>query len=472
MLRASFLGFYDFDGDGILDVLVGSLGQRTEITRYPIRIFKGNLKKGKLSYVLKTKLPEDKIYPSVSISVIDYNLDGHLDLYLANWYDKTNKERITPEGDRLFKGTGFEFKDISYVLKNEHNYDKENEVFPNFTPSFSVASCDVDLNGYPDLLVTSTSGYRNKLWLNLNDPEHDDRLFKDYGEESGFAGDTEGSYGLKSGGNTFFASCHDYNNDGLIDIYVGEVFHSYDSSKRDRSSVLTGENIYFPPRLNRTEYHLDDGSGHWSQGDRRGNWIDVDADGLTDLIVENSGFPPKSRMILFKQEKDHFFDSLGKDYGLDMLNPSGGVVIDYNRDGKQDYFVGQTKLRNSSLPGHLFAFVNEINNNNRSLKIYLRGKKSNWQGLGSRVILKTDKASRQSWHHPQAGAQPSQNEEGVYFGLSQENVKSLKVIWPYLGESGILKKNYDLSRLNLTRHSILTLCESGKILKGKHKNCL
>ncbi|MBY0414675.1 MAG: VCBS repeat-containing protein, partial [Bdellovibrionales bacterium] len=56
-VRASYLNFVDLDHDGILDVIVGNLNQKSEMTQYPPRIYKGVVANKVLSYELKTTLP-------------------------------------------------------------------------------------------------------------------------------------------------------------------------------------------------------------------------------------------------------------------------------------------------------------------------------------------------------------------------------------------------------------------------------
>ena len=154
--------------------------------------------------------------------------------------------------------------------------------------------------------------------------------FKDYGTQSHFAHDNEGLLVPRGGGNSFYSACTDYNDDGIMDVIQGEIFHAYDSENRDRSSVLTGSQFGFPPKFLRTEYHMDDGNNSWTQGDRRGSWVDFNRDGYIDVLVDNSGFPPNSRLLLFEQLSHHGFADVARDLGVDILNPSGTVLIDVN----------------------------------------------------------------------------------------------------------------------------------------------
>ncbi|RPJ67757.1 MAG: VCBS repeat-containing protein, partial [Alphaproteobacteria bacterium] len=285
LVRGSFMNFVDLNNDGIYDLIIGLLNQKTEMTQYPARVFKGEIFNNKLHYKEQAPLPTS-LLPTASIAAVDFNMDGKLDLYLANWFSYNDKSP-RPVPDLLLKGNGFDFSDSSLSLRSEYDYNKNDKIYSNATPTFGASVCDVDKNGFPDILTSNSNGYYNKLWLNL-----DGQNFVNYGVESEYAADAEGAQGVLGGGNSFFSLCGDYNNDGLVDIVVGNLSRDNDPETRDRSSVLSGSSKNFPPKFIRSEFLQSNSSPNWSQGDRRGVWIDYNLDGLNDLIIYNSGFPP------------------------------------------------------------------------------------------------------------------------------------------------------------------------------------
>ncbi|MFZ8934525.1 MAG: FG-GAP repeat domain-containing protein, partial [Bacteriovoracaceae bacterium] len=239
-LKASYLNFADFNNDGVVDVLVGPHGQKTELTKDPLKAFLGGLIDGVVEFKQipnAFKLPKATITSSV---FLDYDLDGKLDVFNAHWFGIENNKNI-PNPDQLFKWDGKKFLEVSYLLKNEYEYNSETSSYINARPSFGVSVCDVDLNGFPDILVSSSGGASNKMWLNLYDGKHDDRVFEDYGKESSFAHDEIGKFENLGGGNSVFSVCHDYNNDGIMDLALGEITFKVDNATRDRSSILTGK---------------------------------------------------------------------------------------------------------------------------------------------------------------------------------------------------------------------------------------
>ncbi len=476
LVRASYLNFADLDKDGLMDVFVNTLNQKTELTRNPPRLYRAYKRGDNIYYSRIQNDPISSIEPTASVVFFDFDLDGQLDMYLGNWFDNSGPTPI-PKPDRILKGDGFNFRDVSAILNNEWKYSSSIKRYPNAAPVFGVTVCDMDQNGYPDVLTSVSSGYKNKMWMNVATPGGQDRMYRDYGEVSGFAQDAEGRLVPRGGGNSFYSACADYNNDGIMDLVVGELSHSYDPELRDRSAFLTGSRFVFPPKFIRTEYHMDDGTGDWNQGDRRGSFFDYDLDGLQDLVVDNSGFPPSSRLILFRQEENHAFIDVAPSVGVDIMNPSGTIILDVNRDGKEDILTGQTKIRSSLLDDKMYLYQNEVNRNgSTTVKFWLRGEKSNAQGLGALVILKTDKNTYRRYVQSSWGPLPSQNEEGILFAFRGEKIQSVDVRWPFLqdkkGRKGsMLTRKYSIETIKDGNHHEFTLCESGMIIDGRSK-CL
>lgn len=469
IIRASYLNFVDLDHDGVYDVIVGSLNQKSEMTKYPTRIYKGSIAKGTLTYSLKTTLLTGPL-PTASVQALDFNLDGELDLYLANWFSQDDNPK--PLTDILMMGKEFVFTDSSSILAGEYDYEKHTKQYTNATPTFGASVCDVDQNGFPDVLTSNSNGYFNKMWLNI-----DGKSFVNYGVESGYAADDEGSADSKGGGNSFFSLCGDYNNDQLVDIVVGNLAKESDQEFRDKSTILTGRSKTFPPKFYRTDFFNNDEKPNWSEGNRRGVWIDYNLDGLNDLIIANSGFPPDSRLIFLEQQKDHAYDDKSALFGVNLMNPSGIVTLDINGDGVMDFISGQSKVRAGDIDTRVYLFVNQTKRSGRgSVRFHLQGKRSNTHGISSWMSLSTDKNKYSSQVNYNFGSLPSQNEEGVYFAYDVETPKTLDVVWSIgstdrLERISPLVRKYDLRKMALKgKHTELNLCEDGRVLP-RAKNC-
>jgi len=423
-VKASFLNIDDFNKDGVADILVAVHNQKTELTKNPIQIFLGHKRRGNIEFKLSSAYKFIGRNPVTSIATFDHDSNGKLDFYVGNWFDKTKKGTEQLVTDRLYTFKNNKLHDISGALKD---YSK----FSNITPTFGVSHCDLDGDGRVDILTSSSAGFANKLWMQ----EFDKGVFKytDRANASGFDQDREGKLIPKGAGNSTYSLCADYNNDGIMDVVVGEISHAIDPETRDRSSILTGEGLGFPPTFIRNEYISDQGMDNWNQGDQRASWLDVNNDGLLDLLIENSGFPPHSRLILFVQESDHAYVDMAKVFGLDILNPIGSTYFDYNGDGKLDLLVSQTNIRDKTITPKLYLFENKLKKIGKSLSVKLIGKKSNSNGIGAKVIFRTKDGREQTrWHQVNSGPFPSQHSQLLTFGLGKSEAEEIEVHWPYM----------------------------------------
>ena len=478
--RASFITFVDLDKDKVPDIIVGVLNQKSELNTFPIRVYKGRKKIGRVFYKeIKDAFPGMQPGPFSTIALLDYNLDGYLDIFVGAWFEKHDGVDL-PRADQFWVGTEkLKFINRSDLLKDQKIQQRTRNNFVSL-PTFGASTCDLDQNGYPDILTSSTSGEPNVLWMNvekedLSEDKSESRHFVDYAASSGFDQDSEGKLLQSGGGNSQYSLCVDYNNDGVFDIIQGEVAHYYDPETRDRSAILTGALGTFPPKFVRTEYHSVYQMERWNQGDRRAVAFDHNVDGLTDILVDNSGFPPFSRLILFEQETNHAYSDIAENAGINILNPSGTIVMDFNQDGMPDLITGQVNVRASEIKPRLWAFKNiQGRKGRRSITFHLQGQQGNSGGWGSLVILKTEKKMMRQWYQPSYGNLPGQNESVVHYGLGSDQLLEVEVRWPFLEVDRLGRripkiKKYDLSNFLFQDHVEVTLCENGRYKRGRFK---
>jgi len=470
-VRASFLVFFDRNNDGLQDMIVATLNQKTELTLRPLRMFMAEKTKGGVVFRERLQVfPEDPT-PTASVGLLDFDLDGDLDLFQGNWFKTTKENRKTPSADRLLINEKGLYKNVGNLLEGEYKKNREGREV-NAKPTFGVSICDMDQDGYPDIITSSSSGQSNNFWLNMEDTSNKFRTFKNFSKEFGLSSDLQGAWSSTGGGNTFFALCGDYNNDGIMDLVQGEMWHPYQGDERDRSAILTGSSVKYPLSYIRTEFFgAADETASRSHSHKRGVWVDIDNDGHVDVLVDDTGFPPDSRLMLLRQFKDHAFEGQGQSLGIDVLNPSGTITIDVDRDGRKDIITGQTSIRNNRIERKIFAFHNKIpRNGNRSLTFYLTGTSSNRDALGATVLLKGKNHKQRKWVSYTFGSLPSQSESGVHFGLGRVKPLEVQIRWPFK-KSKIKVVKYDLSSLRFKNHLDLTLCENGKLIVGRWGVC-
>ena len=476
--KASFMLFYDMNKDKIPDLISGVLNQRSEVSQIPLKIYFGKMQAGKLIYKESPDAFTLPVEPTSGVTIIDYNLDGWPDLFVSNWFENRNRQYL-PVADRLLRNNKGKFVDVTSLLRNEADKNSDQLYPPDAKPTYGASTCDIDQNGWPDIMTVSSSGHKNKLWMNLKEARTGEHYYEDIGPISNYASDPDGNLIPTGGGRSFFSSCTDYNDDGIMDVFVGELSHAYDNESVDRSSILTGSKETFPPYFLRTEYVSDATSESWNQGDRRGVWFDYNLDGKIDILVDNSGFPPYSRLVLFEQDETRAFLNVASQVGIDMVNPTGTIVLDVNKDGLPDILTSQNNIRRADISPRLYLFQNNNKVRGRkSIKVNLHGVKSNTEGIGAMVMLYTQtkdkkKIVQRRWVEYTQGGLPSQNESGVHFGVPEGvSIVGVKVRWPYVRQKGfssgeVLEKLYSLKGFPEKDHLEVTVCEDGKILNGK-----
>ena len=273
--------FVDLDNDGDSDLVA--------VTSTEALLFE-NDGKGRFSRVESSGLEvaSRESASTLGCAAADVDLDGDLDLYVFSyvfWAGAGSKLQSTypyPYHDANNGAPNFLFRNEGKLrfreLTGPAGLGVNNRRF-----SLGASWCDYDADGDPDLYVANDFG-RNNLYRNEGGGR-----FKDVAEE----------LGVDDVGNGMSVTWEDVDNDGLMDLYVGNMWSS-------AGGRIAGQPRFEQERLreiyrrmsrgNSLFRNLGDGRfedvslrsgtffGRWSWS---GQFLDVEGDGLEDLYVVN-----------------------------------------------------------------------------------------------------------------------------------------------------------------------------------------
>ena len=324
----------------------------------------------------------------------DYDNDGDVDLYISDWQKANRMYRNESNGS---------FTDIT---KDTGLGDIGN--------TWTSVPIDVNRDGWLDIYVVNDF-YKNRFYINRNG---------EYFEEL-----TE-TYGLENTGEGMGVTTGDYNNDGLFDIYMTNIY------KFNHNPLYTGT-----VTGKYDEFGSEEGveNAGWAWGT---HFFDCDHDGDEDIYVAN-GYkwgPDTNRLFRNMREEgnEEFINwseesqTNGDQHGMSM------EVFDYDQDGDLDILVANT----DTIP---YLYRNETISNNQPgftnwLQVSLEGTTSNRDGIGAILELWTEGRSFHRFYH--GAALLAQSLQPVHFGLKDTQiVDSLIVNWP----SGIQDVLYNIS---------------------------
>ncbi len=417
---------------------------------------------------------------STQAGFFDYDGDGDLDMYLANYLLSANNANTivprdrtgrSPANDRLYRNDG----DVN---------GKGHPVFNDVTTEAGIKEdgyglglsiSDFNADGWPDVYVANDFLSNDELWLNNKNGTFTNCISTSMQHQS-----------YSSMG----SDAADINNDGLPDVVTLDMLPERNDRKKTSFFFMNYERYQseremgYEPEFVRNMLQLN--TGYSSPGDTsipffsevgqlagisETDWswsvllADFNNDGWKDMhitngigrdfinadfleysnqVFESSASKEQQRESIRKKlaSLDHvnlsnylymnrhdytFADSSG---AADIAEPSmsnGAAYADLDNDGDLDLVV-------NNIDKEAFVFINNTIEKNKSdahfLSINLKGPPQNAHGFGSKIFLYSNGTQQMQEQNPVRGYFSSVDQQ-LLFGLGKLNhVDSLLVVWP------------------------------------------
>ncbi|MEF3079836.1 CRTAC1 family protein [Winogradskyella poriferorum] len=465
----------DFNSDGYLDIIASSWGFNDQI-----RYFENDRQGG---FIDKTKdAGLEGVTGGLNLRHADYNNDGNLDFIILRgaWlsvYGSIPNSLMRNNGDGTFTDVTVDsgiyslnptqtavWADINLdgwldlFIANEWSEAKQSycELFLNNTDGTftniakeagvtvsgffkGIASGDVNNDLYPDFYLSNYDG-PNTLYLNKT---------KEFGKPTFEIVENAGVSEPKLSFPTWF---FDYNNDGLEDIFVS----GYSSSE-----VLPSEMLLRNIRSNTSEYrpllYKNNGNNTFTEvslstnlkepaATMGCNFGDLDNDGYLDFYLA-TGDPDFFSIVpnkMYRNSNGNYFEDVTYSGGFGHIQKGHAIGFgDMDMDGDQDIYA----VMGGAVEGDVFRnllFENPVGNKNNWINIVLEGRKSNRSAIGAKIIITIEENNkeRKIYNTVDSGASFGGNSLMAEIGLSQATViKQLEVKWPLHTKQTSIFKN-------------------------------
>ncbi len=445
----------DVNNDGLLDIYCSVSGQSGSKQN---QLFINN---GDLTFTERAaEYGLNDMGNSVQATFFDYDNDGDLDVYVANYpptpfsapvlvykYAMTNVKDI--ESDHLYRNDNGKFTDVTSEAGVK-----------NFGLSLSATVGDVNNDGWADIYVSNDFSSPDFFYIN-----NQDGTFK---EVNGQASPHTAFYGMG-------ADIADINNDGHLDIFQVDMDANNNRRKKANMASMNPQlfwdvvdaGFHYQYMNNvmqiNTGHHSDDGIPYFTNvsgitGTTSTDWswgplfADFDNDGKKDLYITNGtrkeinhndyfksldnerkdlsilekslGIPSeKIDNFMFKNNGDLNFEKVNEKWGIEIKGFSNGVAYaDLDNDGDLEVVI-------SNIDDNATLFENKSSERTNYIAVNFEGKDGNKFGLGNKVYITNNNETQMQELTLTRGFQSSVAPE-LHFGVGEsQTIEKLKVVW-------------------------------------------
>ncbi len=434
---------------------------------------------------------------SVQGTFFDYDKDGDLDLYVANYpptkfnapvfvYERNMQQVADQKSDHFYRNDGEQFVDVT-----------DSAGLRSFGLSLSATVGDLNNDSWPDIYVSNDFSSPDFMYINNGDGTFREVIKKATAHTS--------FYGMG-------ADIADFDDDGFLDIFQVDMDAQSNRRKKTNMASMNPQLFwdvvdagfqyqYMQNCLQRNSGMFTDGNPYFSNvsritGTSSTDWswgplfADFDNDGLKDLFVSNGtrreinnndyfnkldeldlskdsllqvslNIPSeKIDNFIFRNKGNLEFERANEEWGITYEGFSNGVVYaDLDNDGDLEIIT-------NNIDDYASVFENKSSEKNNYLTVQFNGDNGNTFGLGNRAYVKVDGKTHMQELTLTRGFQSSVAPE-LYFGLGKsQKIDELKVVWT----DGKVQKLQDVavSQTLILNHSDADLNEK----QSKEKNQL
>ncbi|HEX3107235.1 MAG TPA: CRTAC1 family protein [Terriglobales bacterium] len=410
----------DYNNDGFEDLFCTYFGQN--------KLFRNN---GDGTFTDVTKeagLLNDTPRWGAGCTFVDYNRDGHLDLFVSNYLQFDFKHVPKPGANSNCNWKGIPVECGPRGLPPGYHSLYRNNGDGTFTDvsrqagiselreSYGMTAVTADFNedGWPDIYVACDS---TPSLLLMNTGKN---TFEEEGVLRGVALSDDGMEQAGMG-----IGVGDYDLDGHLDIFKTH-FAEDTNGLYHNDGTGNFEDVTRKAKIGVETHYICWGAG----------MVDLDNDGLPDLFMTAGNVYPQIEKTLPQYAKNNprvVFRNLGNGTFEELIEEAGpGIAAahcsrgcafgDFDNDGDIDILI-----INLNEPPSLLR--NDISGDHHWLKIKLVGTKSNRSAIGARVVVHYG-GKKQAQAMMSQSSFYSSNDPRLHFGLGTATTADVEIFWP------------------------------------------